>query len=96
MWVNSVQGREPVGNGHVVVAPLSLRGLAAPERRLRTGLTGVSNAKGVTSEGESAVLDGLRTGLTVLLVATVDTAFDSMTGAAGAVAGTGALTTPGD
>lgn len=44
----------------MVVAPFSLRGLAAPERRLRAGLLGVSNAKGVTSAGDSAVFEGLR------------------------------------
>lgn len=44
----------------MVVAPFSFLGLAAPERRRRAGLLGVSKAKGVTSEGESAVLEGLR------------------------------------
>jgi len=44
----------------VVVAPLSFLGLAAPDLRRRAGLLGVSRANGVTSEGESAVLDGLR------------------------------------
>ncbi len=49
-----------MGNGQVVVAPFSFLGLAAPERRRRAGLLGVSKANGVTSEGESAVLEGLR------------------------------------
>lgn len=44
----------------MVVAPLSFLGLAAPERRRRAGLLGVSKAKGVTSEGDNAVLEGLR------------------------------------
>lgn len=44
----------------MVVAPFSFLGLAAPERRRRAGLLGVSKAKGVTSEGESAVLEGFR------------------------------------
>ncbi|WP_288107253.1 hypothetical protein [Limnobacter sp.] len=56
------QGREPVGNGHVVVAPLSLRGFAAPERRRRTGLVGARSSRGVTSAGDNAVLEGLRDG----------------------------------
>ena len=53
-------GRDPVGNGQVVVAPFNFRGLAAPDLRRRAGLVGVSNAKGVTSAGDKAVLDGLR------------------------------------
>jgi len=44
----------------VVVAPFNFLGFAAPDRRRRAGLLGVSSAKGVTSEGESAVLEGLR------------------------------------
>lgn len=44
----------------MVVAPFSFLGLAAPERRRRAGLLGVSKAKGVTSEGDNAVLEGLR------------------------------------
>jgi hypothetical protein len=42
------------------VAPLSFLGLAAPDLRRRAGLLGVSRANGVTSEGESAVFEGLR------------------------------------
>jgi fructose-specific phosphotransferase system IIC component len=42
------------------VAPFNFLGFAAPDRRRRAGLLGVSSAKGVTSEGESAVLEGLR------------------------------------
>jgi|TARA_B100000745_G_scaffold57598_2_gene34124 hypothetical protein len=44
----------------VVVAPFNFLGFAAPDRRRRAGLLGVSSAKGVTSEGESAVLEGFR------------------------------------
>lgn len=44
----------------MVVAPFNFLGFAAPDRRRRAGLLGVSSAKGVTSEGESAVLEGLR------------------------------------
>jgi hypothetical protein len=44
----------------VVVAPFSFLGLAAPDLRRRAGLLGVSRANGVTSEGESAVLEGFR------------------------------------
>jgi hypothetical protein len=43
-----------------VVAPFNFLGLAAPERRRRAGLLGVNKARGVTSDGDSAVLDGLR------------------------------------
>lgn len=53
-------GRDPVGNGQVVVAPFNFRGLAAPDLLRRAGLVGVSSAKGVTSAGDKAVLDGLR------------------------------------
>jgi len=56
----------------VVVAPFNFLGLAAPDLRRRAGLLGVSKAKGVTSEGESAVLEGLRvvaTGRAALLSA---------------------------
>jgi hypothetical protein len=42
------------------VAPFSFLGFAAPERRRRAGLLGVRSANGVTSAGESAVLEGLR------------------------------------
>jgi hypothetical protein len=42
------------------VAPFNFLGFAAPDLRRRAGLLGVSSAKGVTSEGESAVLEGLR------------------------------------
>lgn len=54
------------------MAPFNFRGLAAPDLRRRAGLLGVSKAKGVTSEGESAVLEGLRvvaTGRAALLSA---------------------------
>ena len=44
----------------MVVAPLSLRGLAAPALRLRAGLVGTSKDSGTTSSGESAVFEGLR------------------------------------
>jgi len=44
----------------VVVAPFNFLGFAAPDLRRRAGLLGVSRASGVTSEGESAVLEGLR------------------------------------
>ena len=53
----------------MVVAPFSLRGLAAPERLLRAGLLGVSSAKGVTSAGDNAVLEGLRVDATGLAFA---------------------------
>lgn len=56
----------------MVVAPFNFLGLAAPDLRRRAGLLGVSKAKGVTSEGESAVLEGLRvvaTGRAALLSA---------------------------
>ena len=53
-------GREPVGNGQVVVAPFNFLGFAAPDRLRLAGLLGVSNTNGVTSAGESAVLEGLR------------------------------------
>jgi hypothetical protein len=47
------------------VAPFSFLGLAAPERRRRAGLLGVSKARGVTSPGDSAVFEGLRVPATV-------------------------------
>ena len=43
-----------------MVAPFNLRGLDAPDRRRRAGFVGVSIAKGVTSAGDNAVLEGLR------------------------------------
>lgn len=79
-------GREPVGNGQVVVAPFSFLGFAAPDRRRRAGLLGVSRANGVTSDGDSAVLEGLRVVATGRALFSAVSAFASATFAAGFVA----------